>query len=87
MLADLIKDKIQDKFYVCNIEGQLHDIRWDKPWGDDSDNESLPPLMGRQPSLDSDDSDSDDSGVKDLYDRGWRPSYLDSDNSEDNEPQ
>jgi hypothetical protein len=26
LLADLIKDKILDKFYVCNIEGQLHDI-------------------------------------------------------------
>jgi hypothetical protein len=42
--------------------------------------------MGRQPSSDSDDSDDED-GVEDFYNRGWRPSYLDSDNSEDNEPQ
>jgi hypothetical protein len=87
MLADLIKDEIQDKFYVCNIEGQLHDIQWDDPWGDDSDDESLPPLMGRQPSSDSDNSDSYNSGFGDLYYKGWRPSYLDSDDSKDNEPQ
>jgi hypothetical protein len=65
LLADLIKDKIQDKFYVCNIEGQLHDIRWDEPWGDNSDDESLPPPMGRQPSSDLDDSDDKD-GVEDV---------------------
>jgi hypothetical protein len=75
MLADLIKDKIQDEFYVCSIEGQLHDIQWDEPWGNNSDDESLPPLVGRQPSSDSDDSDSDDGGLGDLYHKGWRPYY------------
>jgi hypothetical protein len=52
LLADLIRDEIQTEFTVCNIEGHLHEVRWNKPWGDDSlddgsDDGSTPPLMGK----------------------------------------
>ena len=48
-LHNIIRDEIQDDYTVCNIEGYMHDVRWDDEWQQDSESESdddfiVPPL-------------------------------------------
>ena len=41
-LCDIIEDELQHDFEMCNINGELHQVRWDEDWRyfSDSDSES-----------------------------------------------
>jgi hypothetical protein len=63
--CDLIRDEMQESFTVCNIEGELHTIRWDEPWQNylESDNEDPneePPSLAARGHSSSEDESSDD---------------------------
>ncbi|MCA1806916.1 MAG: hypothetical protein LC687_03505, partial [Actinobacteria bacterium] len=82
--AHLIRDEIQRKFYVCNIEGRLQDVRWNDKWyHPDSESDSEPPVASTSTSHSKSTELNDKEDVSDAEDVPPLLQRSQSDSSDD----